>query len=338
MKHITIKDVAKELNLAVSTISRAFNDKYDIKPETRELILKTAEEMGYRPNPIARKLIQQRSFNVGIVVPEFVNSFFPEVLLGAQEVLHEKGYQVLIMQSNESEETELKNVETLVDNMVDGLLVSLTSENNNNSFYEKLLKRNMPIVFFNRVAESLNTSKVVFDDYKWAFFATEHLIVQGYTDIAHIAGPKNLLLSKERSRGFNDAHRKYKLTPGHIISCGFSMREGEELAQQMVEEDTVPRAIFAASDQSAIGFMKTLKNNGYKIPEDVAIVGFSESKLAEHVCPSLTSVKQPTYEIGKAAAELLVEQINNKGIFVPQSIVLNGKLNIRESSVQITNG
>ncbi|WP_068473280.1 LacI family DNA-binding transcriptional regulator [Saccharicrinis aurantiacus] len=338
MKHITIKDVAKELNLAVSTISRAFNDKYDIKPETRELILKTAEEMGYRPNPIARKLIQQRSFNVGIVVPEFVNSFFPEVLLGAQEVLHEKGYQVLIMQSNESEETELKNVETLVDNMVDGLLVSLTSENNNNSFYEKLLKRNMPIVFFNRVAENLNTSKVVFDDYKWAFFATEHLIVQGYTDIAHIAGPKNLLLSKERSRGFNDAHRKYKLTPGHIISCGFSMREGEELAQQMVEEDTVPRAIFAASDQSAIGFMKTLKNNGYKIPEDVAIVGFSESKLAEHVCPSLTSVKQPTYEIGKAAAELLVEQINNKGIFVPQSIVLNGKLNIRESSVQITNG
>lgn len=335
MKHVTIKDVAKKLNCAVSTISRAFNDKYDIKPETRDLILKTAEEMGYRPNPIARKLIKQRSFNIGIVIPEFVNSFFPEVIIGAQEVLHKKGYQVLIMQSNESQELERKNLETLVDNMVDGMLISLTSEITDKSFLLKLIEKGLPIVCFNRTVEGLNTSKVLFDDYKWAFFATEHLILQGYQEIVHLTGPKDLLLTKERTRGFEDAHRKYKMEPGKKINCGFTMPDGEKQAQKMIDARELPRAIFATSDPCAIGFMKVLKKNGIKIPEDVAVVGFSESSLAENVCPALTSVKQPTYEMGKAAAELLVEQIQNTGIFVPQTIVLNGNLNIRESSVNV---
>lgn len=335
MKHVTIKDVAKKLNCAVSTISRAFNDKYDIRPETRDLILKTAEEMGYRPNPIARKLIKQRSFNIGIVIPEFVNSFFPEVIIGAQEILHEKGYQVLIMQSNESQETERKNLETLVDNMVDGLLISLTSKITNKNYLLKLIERGLPIVCFNRIIEGLNTSKVLFDDYKWAFFATEHLIVQGYKEIIHLTGPQDLLLTKERTRGFDDAHKKYKLEPGKKVPCGFTMKDGEVQAQKMIDAGELPKAVFATSDYSAIGFMKILKNNGYRIPEDIAVVGFSESSLAENVCPALTSVKQPTYEMGKAAAELLVEQIQNTGIFVPQTIVLNGNLNIRESSVNI---
>ncbi|WP_066631856.1 LacI family DNA-binding transcriptional regulator [Labilibacter marinus] len=335
MKHVTIKDVASKLNCSVSTVSRAFNDKYDIRPETRSLILKTAEEMGYRPNPIARKLIKQRSLNIGIVVPEFVNSFFPEVIIGAQDVLHEKGYQVLIMQSNESKDIEYKNVETLVDNMVDGILISLTSEVTDNEYYAKLINRGMPLVFFNRVLEGLNVSRVLFDDYKWAFFATEHLIVQGHRNIVHITGPEELLLTKERIKGFDDAHKKYKIAPGKKVTCGFTMKDGEGMAQKMIDNDELPKAIFSASDLSAIGFMKTLKNNGIRIPEDTAIVGFSESRLAENVYPPLTSVKQPTYEMGRTAAELLIEQIQNTGKFVPQTIVLNGKLNIRESSVNV---
>lgn len=336
MKNISIKDVARKLNCSVSTVSRAFNDKYDIKTETRALVLKTAKEMGYRPNPIARKLIQQRSFNVGIVVPEFTNGFFPEVIIGIQEVLFKKGYQVLIMQSNESWETEQANVQTLVDNRVDGLIVSLTCEIKNKDYYLELIKANLPVVFFNRVLDGLPASQVLFDDYKWAFFATEHLILQGYTAIVHLAGAKDLTLTKNRIEGFKAAHKKHRVATGDIIYCGFSMQDGERVAKEMIEKDTIPGAIFSASDLSAIGAMNIFKKNGFQIPKEIAFAGFSESSLAEHIAPSLTSVEQPTNEIGRTAAQLLLNQIENPGLFVPQTIVLNGRLNIRESSIDVS--
>ena len=335
MKHVTIKDVAKKLNVSISTVSRAFNDKYDIKEETKNLILKTAKELGYKPNPIARKLSQQRSFNIGIVVPEFNTNFFPEVMLGAQKVLLDEGYQVLVMQSNSSWEIERKNVETLVDNMVDGLIISLTSEIKNNEYYKSLIDSKIPIVFFNRTVEEIAASKVLFDDYKWALFATEHLIVQGYTDIVHITGTVNLTLTKNRLRGFEDAFKKHKMPVGKIISCGFTMEDGERIAQEMIDKNQIPRAIFAANDSCAIGAMTIFKKNGLTIPNDIAIVGFTESSLAKHTHPTLTSVEQPTNDIGQTTAKLLLDQINNKGLFVPQTIILNGRLNIRDSSVKI---
>lgn len=335
MEYITIKDVAKKLNVSVSTVSRAFNDKYDIKKETKDLILKTANEMGYRSNPMARKLIEKRSYNIGIIVPEFVNSFFPEVIIGAQEVLHEKGYQVLVMQSNQSWETEHKNVEVLVNNMVDGLIVSLSSEIKNNEYYNKLIESKIPIVFFNRVVDEFKASKVLFDDFKWALFATEHLIVQGYKNITHLAGIPNLTLTQNRIKGFKAAHNKFRQPMGNIIHCNFTMEDGERAALDMIKNNTVPRAIFAASDVIAIGAMNVFKKHGYSIPNDIAIVGFSESRLAEHISPPLSTVKQPTHDIGQTAAKLLYEQIENKGLFVPQTIVLNGRLNIRESSIKV---
>jgi len=185
MKHITIKDVAKRLNCSVSTISRAFNDKYDIRKETRDRILSTAKEMGYSPNPIAKSLLKQCSNQIGVVVPEFINAFFPEVIIGIQEVFIKKGYQVLIMQSGESHITELENVKTLENNMVDGMIISLSLETKNVDYYKDLIKQGFPLVFFNRVSNELETSKVLIDDYKWAFFATEHLIYQGYKKIFH---------------------------------------------------------------------------------------------------------------------------------------------------------
>ncbi len=337
MKYITIKDVAKKLNVSVSTVSRAFNNKYDIKKETRDLILKTAREMGYTPNPMAKKLLQKRSYNIGIVIPEFINSFFPEVIIGAQEILIEKGYQVLIMQSNLSWETERENVKALVNNMVDGLIISLSSEKENNQYYNDLIQSDMPIVFFNRLVDEFKASKVLFDDFKWAFFSTEHLILQGYKDIVHFAGNKYLSLTKNRTNGFLAALRKYKLSANKVMYAGFTIEDGERLAEALLEKEKLPRAIFAANDSLAIGAMNVFKKSGIKIPQDIAIAGFTESKLAEHVSPALTSVKQPTYDIGETAAKLLIEQIENKGIFVPQTIILNGRLNIRESSINLNN-
>ncbi len=334
MKRTTIKDVARRLDVAVSTVSRAFNDKYDIRKETRALILQTAEEMGYHPNPIAKKLIQQKTFNVGVVVPEFVNAFFPEVIIGIQDVLIKKGYQVLVMQSNECHTTELENVKTLEDNMVDGLIISLSRESHNNEYYIRMLEKGYPIVFFNRVDETIAASRVVFDDYKWAYFATEHLIKQGYRNIYHLSGYQHLSLSRNRIKGFRKAMDKFTIPydKAHIIETGFFMEEGQAAMERLITGSKLPDAIFAANDPVAIGAMKAIKKAGLKIPEDIAVVGFSESKMAEVVDPPLTSVSQPTFEMGKQAAELLIRQIAVDGFARPETVVLDGRLNIRASS------
>ncbi len=334
MIYITIKDIAKKLNISIATVSRAFNNKNDIKIDTKNLILKTAQEMGYRPNPMAKKLTQRRSLTIGIVVPEFLNSFFPEVIIGAQEILFEKGYQVLITQSNENFETELSNIKALEDSMVDGIIISQTSENKNVDYYQKLINSGFPIVFFNRVCNELSSSKVLFNDYKWAFFATEHLINQGYRNIYHLKGKESVSLTNDRMRGFVDAHSKHKLpiTKEQIVPTGFDIADGQRVADEIIHSGNIPDAIFAANDTSAIGAMQVFKKRGFKIPEDVAFVGFTESRLGTIIDPPLTSVLQPAKEIGREAARIVLEQIENAETFRPQIIVLNGQLNIRESS------
>jgi LacI family transcriptional regulator len=334
MIYITIKDIAKKLNISIATVSRAFNDKNDIKLETKNLILETAKEMGYRPNPMAKKLMQKRSLTIGIVVPEFSNSFFPEVIIGAQEILFEKGYQVLITQSNENFETELKNVKTLEDSMVDGIIISQSSENKNVSYYQNLIKSGFPIVFFNRVCETITCSKILFNDYKWAFFATEHLIIQGYKNIYHLKGKESLSLTNDRMKGFLDAHAKNKLpvSKKQIFPTGFTIEDGKRVATEIINSGKIPDAIFASNDPSAIGAMQVFKKKGFSIPEDIAFVGFTESKMGVIIDPPLTSVLQPAKEIGRESARILIEQIENPTTFNHQIIVLNGQLNIRESS------
>lgn len=334
MIYITIKDIAKKLNVSIATVSRAFNDKEDIKTETKNLILKTAKEMGYRPNPMAKKLMQKRSLTIGIVVPEFSNSFFPEVIIGAQEILFEKGYQVLITQSNENFETELKNIKALEDSMVDGIIISQSSENKNVDYYKNLINTGFPIVFFNRVCDEISSSKILFNDYKWSFFATEHLINQGYKKIFHLKGKESLSLTNDRMKGFIDAHAKHKLNldKGQIIPTGFSIEDGKRVANEMINSGKIPDAIFASNDPSAIGAMQVFKKRGFKIPKDIAFVGFTESRMGAIIDPPLTSVIQPSREIGREAARILIEQIENPSTFKIQTIVLNGQLNIRESS------
>lgn len=338
MIYTTIKDIARKLNISIATVSRAFNDKSDIKLDTKNLILKTAKEMGYRPNPMAKKLMQKRSLTIGIVVPEFLNSFFPEVIIGAQEILFEKGFQVLITQSNENYETELKNITALEDSMVDGIIISQSSENKNTQYFQNLISSGFPIVFFNRVSNEISGSKILFNDYKWAFFATEHLLNQGHRKIYHLKGKESLSLTNDRMKGFIDAHAKHKLTVSEeqIVPTGFSIEDGKRVANWLIDNGKIPDAIFASNDTSAIGAMQVFKKRGFKIPENIAFVGFTESKMGVIIEPPLTSVLQPALEIGREAARLLVAQIENPETFKHQTIVLNGQLNIRASSIKVT--
>lgn len=333
---VTIKELAKELKISTSTVSRALADKWDVNPETRKAVLELAKKWNYRPNPISLSLKQQQTMTIGVVIPEFITSFFPEVIIGMESSLEPEGYSILISQSDESYEKESKNISNLEARLVDGLIVSLTKETENTEYLQQLVDRNIPLVLFNRVSHEIDVPKVVIDDYKWAFEAVEHLIKEGYKRIAHLAGPKNLELSQKRLQGYLDALHKHNITIDDrlIITTGLMMEKGVLAAHKILEMQEKPDAIFAVNDPVAIGAMKTLQKNGIRIPDDIGVVGFSESKKAMIVEPNLTSVEQPTFEMGKIAADLLLEQLKNKKdeAVLSKIITLNAKLNIRESS------
>ena len=332
----TIRDIAKALSLSTSTVSRALADRWDVNPETRKAVLELAEKLHYYPNPVSLNLKRRQTFSVGVVIPEFINSFFSEVIMGIQSVLEPCGYQVLISQSNESSETELKNLKALESKMVDGFIISISKETNDVTYFEHLIETQIPVAFFNRIDKRLPASNVIIDDYKWSFLVTEHLIGQGCRRIAHLAGPTNLDIAKNRLHGYVDALDKHNIPKDEnlIIPCGLLMENGILGAMKLLELPQLPDGIFAVNDPTAIGAMQTLKKNGIKIPEGMAVAGFTETKSAVIIEPNLTTVEQPTYEMGKTAAELLLEQITADSETPRRTVVLEAKLNIRESSIK----
>jgi LacI family transcriptional regulator len=336
--HITIKDIARLTNLSVSTISRAFNDKSDIKKETRELILTKAKELGYRPNPMARNLQKQISKNIGVIVPELMGSFFPKVISGMEDIFAEKDYQMLILSSYESYEKELDRIRTLEDSMVDGIIISLSKETKNVDVLNQLIDSGMSLITFNRSNPEIKASSVLFNDYNWSVFATEHLIRNGCENIFHFALPFHLPISKRRVDGFRKAMFKHckDCSDEHIVESGITIEDGKNSMQQLIDNSIIPDGIFASSDRIAIGAMKVLKSHGYKIPEDCRVMGFSESNLADVVEPSLSTVAQPTIEMGRKTAELMIQQLESETYIEPETIKLNGRLVIRESTESIS--
>lgn len=334
MRDVTIKDVARKLNVSISTVSRAFNDKYDIRPDTRKRILEVAKEMGYTPNPIAQHLCQLKSRLIGVVVPEFINAFFPRVVSGIQRELKEKGYQMLLMSSNENSEEEIENVKTLQRNRVDGLLISLAQGTRDICFLQEV-NQHIPIVQFNRVSQKLKTSRVYFKDYEWSRRATMHLIEQGYRNIYYLCGPQSLILAQKRARGFVDVLKEHGVADAvsHTLDGGIFIEDGNKVVPAILELDPRPDAVLCFNDPLAIGLMKGLKQNGIRIPQDMAVMGFTESRIAMHTSPALSSIEQPAEEIGATAARLLLYQIEHEDKFEIQDVILDGKLNIRESTL-----
>lgn len=335
-KYATIKDIAKALNISIATVSRALSNSGDVNLETKKMVLEEAERQNYKPNIIAQRLQTKRSKTIGIVIPEFKSTFFPNAILGIQSVLQEEGFQLLITQSNESIEEEVHNLRLLENNMVEGIIISIICEGNNAKCYQDIINGGIPIVFFNRVNPQIDAPKVIIDDYKYAFFATEHLIYSGFKDIIHFGGPKDLIIAKDRKKGFVDAMKKHHLpiSDDSFIDTGISMDNGYDATLKLIAQDKLPEAIFCISDRVAIGVMQALKEKGIPCPDRVALMGFTETEMARFLDPPLTSVEQPTYEIGKTAARLLLEKINNP-FCENKEIVLPAKINIRKSSFNI---
>lgn len=336
-KYTTIKDIARSLNVSTATVSRALADRWDVNAETKKKVLEEANRLNYRPNPIATRLKNKRSKTIGLVVPEFQSAFFPQVIAGIQKVVDEAGFQLLITQSQESNEIEAKNLRLLEDNRVEGILLSISRDGGNDEYYKQLICSGIPMVFFNRISTQVDAPKVVIDDYKLAFFATEHLIYNGFKKIFHFQGPVNLTVTKERKRGFINAMKKHQMEMDDksIITAGVLAEKGYAAMQKLIFEGDLPEAIFCFNDPTALGILRAMKEAGLRCPEDIALVGFSETEIAQLIEPPLTSIKQPTFEIGETAAKLLLEQIETEGKAPFRTESLTAKMNIRKSSINL---
>lgn len=312
----TIKDIAKALNLSPSTVSRALRDSYEISPQTKKLVMDYAAEINYQANPIARSLKEQRSYSIGIIVVEIANNFFSQVISGAESVAYDKNYQVIISQTHESAEREKLNVEYLSSRSIDGLLVALSSETENISYFEHLRDNGFPIVFFDRIPERIDTFKVASDGRQGAFDATKHLILAGNKRIAHLANSEQLSITKERLQGYKEALNEYGITYDDALVkyCKYGGLHQEEINKavgELVGEDM--DAIFLAGDKLTTGYLQAVAKHGQKnVLKDVALAGFTNSNVLNLFFPDLLVVRQPAFEMGKTAAELLIKMIETK--------------------------
>ena len=328
----TIIDIARQLNLSKSTVSRALTNHPHVNPETRRRVLELAEQLNYQRNQLAISLLTSQTHTVGIMVPEFVSFFFPRVIIGAQEALAEVGYNVVICHANESYQTEVTNARALLSSRVDGLLASHTKETRNFDHFRQFQQQGVPVVFFSRVCEDMNVSKVVVDDYSGAFAAVEHLIQTGRRRIAHLAGPDTLTNSRNRLNGYRDALLKHGLPiePDLIISYDLTLEKANIYVNHLLNLTNPPDALFTINDPTAIEALTVIKSRGLRVPDDLAVVGFSDDPMAALVEPGLTTVAQPIHEIGQQAARLLLNQLMNTGEAAPiETVVLPTKLIIR---------
>lgn len=330
----TIKDIAKRLSLSASTVSRALRSLPDVKPETMKAVKDLAKKWNYQPNQIAQGLVKKRSYNIGVIIPEFMIHFYAEALSGIYKVANDAGYNVMVCQTNENYEKELKSLKTLVSSRVDGLIVAISKETNNFDHLNSLNLRKTPLVVFNRVSNEISASKVIFDDYKSGYKATRHLIDCGCKHIAHIAGPTNLQLSTDRKAGFKRAIEKYDLEYDEelVVPCDFTLEDGKEAMEKILQTGKKIDGVFTVCDAAAYGAMSVLKNAGYKIPEDVSVIGFTNEPFAKLIEPSLSTISQPSYEIGETATHLLLKHIENKEEFIPETRVLETELIERNST------
>jgi LacI family transcriptional regulator len=335
MNEVTIKDIAKALEVSPSTVSRALSDHPDISDSTKDKIIEKANSLNYNPNTIAQSLKSNRTKMIGVIVPEIEHSFFSSAISGIEEVAYQSGYITVVCNSNESYEREVVNTNALVSNRAAGLIVSIAQTTIKSEHLKAVMERNIPLVFFDRVIEELNTFKVIIDDKMSAHKVVSYLIDKGYKKIAHLAGNQEVNICRLRLDGYREALSDHNLPvdENNIFFGGLHEMDGYNSVKKLIDEDNIPDAIFAVNDPVAIGAFKKLKERGYSIPEEVAIVGFSNNPITELIQPKLTTVNQPAFKMGKKAAELIIKQIESKEPVTDFTTeVLDTELIIREST------
>lgn len=331
---VTIKDIAKELGISASTVSRALKDHPDISVKTKEAVNTLAKEWNYKPNAVALSLRSSKSHVIGVIIPEIVHHFFSSVISGIEKIAHDAGYNVMIFQSNESFIRETNNVQALLSSRVDGVLVSMSKETKKFDHFRELRSNGIPIVFFDRICNELSSDNVIVDDFAGAFSAVQHLIDTGCKRIAHLSAPQHMLLGQNRQKGYRQALLKNKLPVDDdlVIKCD-SFDEAKELVPGLLSLSERPDAIFAVNELTAAGALTVVKKAGLRVPQDISIIGFTDGLVSRVTDPALTTLEQHGQEVGLKATELLLERIKDGGMdYEPVTRVVKTSLVVRDST------
>lgn len=333
MKHVTIKDIARSLCISVSTVSRALTDDKNIRRETREAVLREAERLGYRRNPVAMNLKMGRTNTIGVIVPEMHTPYASQVVAGIQSVLYKNNQKVMIAESDENPDRERESLQMMEESMVDGLIVSLCSYKHNIETYRRLANEGVAIVFYDRIPHGMDDMpQVMVDDNNDSYFMAEHLIRLGCRRIAYLYGPDDVYNAVERGRGYREAMEKFQIyDPRLIVKTGMTFADGAAAVDSLVRQGIEFDAVYAFTDTLAIGAMNRLREKGRCIPEDVAVAGFSGTELSTIVFPQLTTVEPPLTEMGQRAAELVLEKVRNPEA-ENRKIVLRTEMKCRAST------
>ena len=336
-KKVTIKDIARELDTTYSTVSRALTNAPGIGEEKRRQVLAKAREMGYEPNLFARQLRQGGSSTIGLIVPRINRVFFSNVIHGVETIAREKGYSVIICQSNEESRHEQDNIRALISNRVAGIIMSLSKETEQADPLIKILERKIPLVMFDRVFADMDANKVLNDNFHAALQLTEHLIGQGYKQIVHFSGPERINIYRDRRAGFLKAMENHGMKPvnGQVIDNVITKDQGRAHTERMITEGHPFDAIFAASDYSALGALLSLKEHDVEVPSEVGVAGFANEPFTELL--EITTVEQQSTEIGRSAARLLFEGIEAEPDATNKEIVIKPEIIIRNSTLKTGN-
>lgn len=332
-RHISLKDLANELGVSISTISRALKNHPDISSELTQKIQQLAKDRNYTPNPLAMGLLKQQTKMIGVIVPDLVTHFYSSIISGIEQVAKQHGYYIVIASSNESLEKEIESVDNLLKSRVEGLIVCLSQETNSFEHFERLVRNEIPLVFFDRVCDNLEVPTVTADGIEAASKITEHFYSNGCRRIAYISGPEHLNISKNRKEGYLKGLKNCGLEFNHelLVECNLSTEDATEATKKLLHQNELPDAIFGLNDTIAFAAMKEIKKQGLKIPKDIALVGFTDEFHSTVVDPSLTSVTHPTLNMGQEAANLFFQIVENGKNF-KKKVVLKTVLVVRESS------
>lgn len=331
---ITIHDISKSLDIDSSTVSRALNNSARVSKKTKDKIILKAEELGYQRNMMASKLRTNKSNSIGVIVPRISRHFFSSVISGIEETAYDAGYDVIICQSLENLEREINLIDTMLSNRVEGVLVSHSMETTNFDHFERYKSHGFPIIFFDRPCNVEKYTNVIIDDYKASFDATEHLILNGCKNIVHFSGPQELEIYRRRTKGYMSALEKhgFKIREDYIFQSQLMKEDGKNCAKELLKLPNVD-GVFSSNDVAAISAMQYIKGQKINIPNGISFVGFSNEPISSVMEPSLTTVAQPDFEMGKVGTKLLLEKIENKKLKDSvETIVLKPELLIRDST------
>lgn len=333
---ITIYDIAKKLNITAATVSRALNNNPKISEKTRQLVLDTAREMNYKQNKLALALKSGKSYNVGVIVPRMNRNFFSTVINGIEDELYPHGYHVIICQTYDLKEREIDNINTLLNAQVDGIFMSISNAMTEKSHLERIIAKNVPLIFFDRKKDMPGVSSVTINDFLGGYIATEHLIKTGCKTIVHLAGDRSLEIYKNRCEGYKQALKDNHLNfdKNYVIEAPSKVEAGRNVVDELLKLEKMPDAIFSSSDFVALGVIQELKLRGFDIPNDISVVGFSNEPFTKFLELSISSVDQSPYEMGKIAAQVFLEKIADSDKKIEKKVVLTPELLIRKSSTK----